>query len=158
MITFISHIIIFQENERLRRALPFLYVNQNGLQNVKNEFLLEHLSALDEVKVLKALSQFGFPIKPSRESITMAIWLSRHLIAAHLITLTKKVDIVYTSLHSVEPTSNAPRSINTANFKLCSEFFLKKILGSELSIEERKTLLISAFALGSQQNTHFGGF
>lgn len=158
MITFISHVIIFQENERLREALPFLYVNQNGLQNVKNKFLLEHISALDEVKVRKVLSQFGFPIKPSCESITMAIWLSQHLLSAYQITHTKNVDNVYTPLHCVNCGVVSQQIPNPLNLNCFKTYFMETLLGSSMPLNLRKALLVTALTSGSHSLTALGGF
>ncbi|QBG35965.1 hypothetical protein [Litorilituus sediminis] len=154
----LAHIFIFQVNEQLRKELPCLFKNSLGFTKSKNDSLEEHLQSLSFDKAADHLRDFGYPLELCKQEFLLAKWLSISLLTVYLGTPYQSIDNVYTSLHCVNcGVVSQPLSmiIKTKGF---NKFFAEKLLGSSLPLNQRKALLVSAFAVGSYNSSSVGGF
>lgn len=154
----LAHILIFQVNEQLRKDLPCLFNENLGFHKFKTEALEEHLQSLSFDKAAKYVSDFDYPLNLSEQEFELSKWLSISLLTVHLRTPYQSIDNVYTSLHCVNCGVVSQHLSTTIKANSFNKFFAQKLLGSSLPLNQRKALLVSAFAMGSYNSTSMGGF
>lgn len=154
----LAHILIFQVNEQLREDLSCLFNQSLGFTKSKKESLEEHLSSLSLEKATEHLRDFGYPLNLNECDLKLTMWLSVHLLTVYLSTQEKFNDNFYTSLHCVNCGVASQHLSNPLKSNCFTNYFNNVLLGSTLPPEQRKSLLVVAFASGSSNSVFGGGF